>query len=800
MIFLREFGNRQIGLALLLLLALPITLGATVSCQQANAQVEEPWFAKGKELYVDQCATCHGDQGQGVEGAYENTLEGDLSLRRLKDYIVKTMPEDDPEMCVGEDAELVTRYMMKAFYTREAQMRLKPPGIAFSRLTVDQYQNAVADLMRPFLGAVWIGDNFGLKGQYFPTRSHGKDRAFERTDDLINFDFGDGTPDAEKLKDKEQFSIDWSGSLIAPDSGTYELILVTQNGVQFFFNGQSWNSSPLIDNKVTNGETEHRATVKLRAGRAYPLHIQFFKYKEDSASIAFEWVRPNRPRELVGKKHLTPQWAPPAVMLQTDFPPDDSSVGYERGTSVSQQWDRATTLAAVEVLEFVDRKYNDLTGYSDKIRKKERKDELDDSAKAAAEATRTRAFCEKFVRQAFRRDLTEAEKATFIERPFATEDLARNAMRRIVLMTLKSPQFLYVSQSPSRENANAQFSAAEKMAIGFWDSIPDKDLLNAAAAGKLDDDKTLHTQAWRMLGDARTRVKLRQFFHHWLELDRATDATKDLEAYPGFDDKILGSLAESLDLAIEEIVWSEESDFRQLLASDKMFVDDRIADFYGIDKPDNDTFEKKSFEPELRAGVLTHPYLMTGLAYHKNTSPIHRGVFVAKSLLGRSLKPPPIDVEPLDEAFDPTLTTRERVVHQTKEIACQGCHSVINPLGFSFENFDAVGRFRDTEKKQKIDASAEYETPDGEVLKFNGAKDLAKYLIENDDAHRNFIEQLFRHFAKQPLAAYGPDKIDDLLTKFQRNQFNVRQLLVDMSVVVARHELDAAKQQENENE
>ena len=279
-------------------------------------------------------------------------------------------------------------------------------------------------------------------------------------------------------------------------------------------------------------------------------------------------------------------------------------------------------------------------------------------------------------------------------------------------------------------------------------------------------------------------------------MDRANDATKDANVYPGFDEMMLGSLAESLNLAIDEIISSKESDFRQLLVSDKMFVDSRIAEFYGIDKPESGTFEKKSFEPEKRAGVLTHPYLMTGLAYHKNTSPIHRGVFVAKSLLGRSLKPPPVDVEPLDEKFDPTLTTRERVAHQTKEIACMGCHSVINPLGFSFENYDAVGRFRETEKDREIDASAEYETPDGKILKLNGAKDLANYLVKNDDAHRNFIEQLFRHFAKQPLAAYGPKKIDELLASFHTNGFSIRSLLVDMSVVVAQHELNLANQKE----
>ena len=779
-----------IRLATLLSYAALYALVFSLPQYDVQAQENQPWFAQGKEQYLDQCAACHGEQGEGVEGAYEHPLKGDQSLRRLASYIVETMPEDDPDLCVGEDAENVTRYIMQAFYTPEAQLRNSPPDKAFSRLTVDQFQNSVADLMRPYMNSGWPSEKQGLNAKYFPTRSAGKDLAFERIDQAIDFDFGTDSPDAEKLKDKEQFAIEWNSSLIAPETGTYEFILLTPNGAQLFFNGaqyHEWDSQKaLIDNRVTNGETEHRATVHLRAGRFYPFQVVFFKYKEESASIRLEWKRPNRPRELLTSPYVNTAWSPATLMLETDFPPDDSSVGYKRGTSVSQQWDRATTKAAVEAIEFVDANYREVTGYNRKLRKKEK--ELDDETKLAAEKERVRVVCEKFVCHAFRRNLTDAEKQFYLQRPFEKESNPRMVLRRVVLMTLKSPQFLYLCQPKEKENAS--FAAAEQMAIGFWDSIPDEELHDLAVNGKLSDQKIIYRQAWRMMDDIRTRAKVRQFFHHWLELDRATDATKDPNSFPGFDEQVLASLAESLDRTIDEIVWSKESDYRKLLASDKMFVDQRIADFYGIEKPESETFELTTFEPERRAGVLTHPYLMTGLAYHKNTSPIHRGVFVAKSLLGRTLKPPPVDVEPLAEEFDPSLTTRERVVHQTKEIACQGCHSVINPLGFSFENYDAVGRFRETEKDQKIDATSDYETPEGKIIQFKGAKDLAKFLVENESAHRNFIEQLFRHFAKQPLAAYGPDKIDHLLKCFHDNDYSVQRLIVEMAVVVAQHEFE----------
>ena len=180
---------------------------------------------------------------------------------------------------------------------------------------------------------------------------------------------------------------------------------------------------------------------------------------------------------------------------------------------------------------------------------------------------------------------------------------------------------------------------------------------------------------------------------------------------------------------------------------------------------------------------------MTGFAYHKDSSPIHRGVFVAKSLLGRRLRQPPDDVKPLTEEFNPKMTTRERVAHQTKETACMNCHSVINPLGFSLENYDAVGRFRTEEKKKPIDVSSVYNTPDGKKIELNGARDLAEFLANNKTAQRSFIQQLFNHYAKQSIDAYGEGQLDKIHQRFVKNEFNVQKLLVDISRVFIEHAL-----------
>ncbi|HEX6986325.1 MAG TPA: DUF1588 domain-containing protein, partial [Planctomycetaceae bacterium] len=235
-----------------------------------------------------------------------------------------------------------------------------------------------------------------------------------------------------------------------------------------------------------------------------------------------------------------------------------------------------------------------------------------------------------------------------------------------------------------------------------------------------------------------------------------------------------------LDLFLEEVVSGELSDFRRLLLDDSFFANGRLAKFYGLDLPEDAPFQKVSFEPGHRAGVLSHPYMMTGLAYYGTTSPIHRGVFITRSVLGRTLMPPPEAVSPLAPDLHPDLTTRERVIHQTSPANCMTCHGVVNPLGFSLEHFDAVGRFRAEEKGRPIDATGSFITQTGETVTFSNARQLAAILAENGEVHEAFVEQLFRHVAKQPVRAFGPDRLSELTRSFTENGFNIRRLLAEI--------------------
>src|SRR5262249_40943787 len=154
-------------------------------------------------------------------------------------------------------------------------------------------------------------------------------------------------------------------------------------------------------------------------------------------------------------------------------------------------------------------------------------------------------------------------------------------------------------------------------------------------------------------------------------------------------------------------------------------------------------------------------------------------------MLGVALKPPPEAVTPLPPDLQPTLSTRERVILQTRPSACMTCHGVINPLGFTLEHFDAVGRYRDKDNGKLVNAAGSYHARDGKTVKATGARELATFLSASPEVHAAFAEQLFHHLIGQPVRAYGPTALEDLRRSFAANGFHIRKLAIEIVTTAA---------------
>ncbi len=728
--------------------------------------------AAGKQIYANICAACHGKKGEGTEN-YEKPLAGDLSVPQLAALIKKTMPEDDPGTLEEEEAEQVAKYIHGAFYSAIARERNQPLRIELARLTVRQYRLAVADLIGSFRQAEVWNDQHGLNAEYYEGRRVGdrRKRKESRVDPQVDFQFDTKSP-VEGIQTPHEFSIRWEGSVLAPETGEYRFVVRTEHAIRLWVND---NQTALIDAWVKSGnDTEYQADLFLVGGRVYPVKLEFTKAKQgvdDSkdrkgppiskpASISLLWKRPHGEVEPIPSRNLAPRNSAEVFVCDAAFPPDDRSYGWERGTAISAAWERATTEGAIQTARYVASQINRLTNTRERDKNRE---------------TRVKAFCRTFTERAFRRPLTDDQAAWLIDKQFAEAKTTENAIKRVVLLTLKSPRFLY------REVGGPdQFDVASRLAFGLWDSLPDETLMNAAREGKLATKEQVAAQAERMLNDPRAKTKIREFLLTWLNANSESEIAKNAEKYPGFDQTLAADMRTSLELFLDEVVWSENSDYRELLLSNDVYLNDRLANFFEVKTDAAKEFAPVKLNEGKRAGILTHPYLMAKFAHETETSPIHRGVFVVRGLLGHALKPPPEAVTPLPADLHPDLTTRERVILQTNSATCMTCHGMINPLGFPFEKFDAVGKFREKDGDKPINDAGSYQTRQGQEKKFHGARELAEFLAQSEEAHEAFAEQFFHHLVQQSIGAYGPSVQKNLTKKFTADKFHIRKLAVNI--------------------
>ena len=728
----------------------------------------------GEVVYRQDCMSCHGPVGQGVAGKADEPLVGEKSIASLAKYIAREMPENDPGTLSLADATASAEYIHKAFYSGEARARNHPPRIELAHLTVRQYRESIADLLASLRNATATTETGGLAGTYRerperdpkkPDQNRPEVTYKQQVDPVIDFDFGDKAP--EKGSFAAQFSINWSGSVHVPDTGEYEFRVTSPNGVRLYVNAPENGSekNALIDIWVSSAMTRTASSpIFLLGGRSYPLKLEFFKYKDKTASLRLEWRPPGGAWTVIPRTNLSPKSSSPVSVISVPLPPDDGSIGYERGASVSREWTEAIAKGALQVSGMIGPHLFALAGTK---------------ADAPDRGEKLKAFTLRFAQMAYRRPLTDEQKAD-LTAIYAASVVPEVAAKRAFIFTLSNPAFLYPGIGPQDD-----YAVASRLALALWDSVPDAALLKAAAAGQLKDAAQVRLQAQRMMKDPRAKSKMRDFLHHWLHVEEGAEIAKDQKVYPGFDQGVVMDLRTSLDLFADSIVWSEASDYRQLLLSDTILMNERLAKFYGQKVEAGGGFQPVKMDADQRGGVLTHPFVLATFSYTKSSSPIHRGVFVTRNILGLMLKSPPMAIAFMDDKFDPSFTMREKVTELTSKPACMSCHVTINPLGFSFERFDAVGRVRSTDNKKPVDPTSDYTTSDGNVIKLTGARDVAVHAAESLSGQTGFVRNLFQEMVKQPPAAYSPELLGQLTSQFRADKFHVRNLAVEVAVVAA---------------
>ncbi len=400
---------------------------------------------------------------------------------------------------------------------------------------------------------------------------------------------------------------------------------------------------------------------------------------------------------------------------------------------------------------------------------------------------RARAILTPLMRRAYRRPVTESDLVKPLQ--FFREGCADGAgfeggIENAISAILVSPRFLIrVEQDPAGVAPGTVYRVsdlelASRLSFFIWSSIPDDALLEAAARGDLRQPKLLEAQVRRMLADDRARNLVTNFAAQWLHLRGLESVTPDLRMFIDFDENIRQALRQETELFVESIFRDDRS-VADLLGADYTFLNERLAKHYGIPNVYGSHFRRVSFAGDAarqRGGLLRHGSILTVTSYATRTSPVIRGKWVLDNILGTPPPPPPPNVPSLDEnVISSSLTIRARLAAHRADPACASCHNVMDPVGFSLENFDAIGRWRTSEDYKPIDASGGL--PDGST--FNGVADLERGLLQRPDLFAATVSEKLLIFALgRGVETSDAPAIRQILRHAQANNFRFSSLIL----------------------
>jgi hypothetical protein len=361
-------------------------------------------------------------------------------------------------------------------------------------------------------------------------------------------------------------------------------------------------------------------------------------------------------------------------------------------------------------------------------------------ASAADEASCAKLILSKLARHAFRRPVNDVDLERLLVfyrdgRRAGFEAGIETALRRLLV----SPEFLFrierdpPSIAPNTSYRVSDLELASRLSFFLWSSIPDDELLDAADHGLLQDPAALERQARRMIADPRSRALVDNFISQWLQLRNVDAARPSAWLIPDFDEGLRHDLRRETELFCESIIREDRSAV-DLLRADFTFVNERLARHYGIPYVKGSRFRRVTIDDNNRRGLLGQGSILTVTSRPNRTSPVLRGRWILENILGTPPPSPPANVPAFAEKEDGSkarvLSMRDRMSSHRTNAVCASCHSVIDPLGFALENFDAVGRWRDVDEAfSRIDVSGAL--PDGS--KVDGPAALRQALLNRPE-------------------------------------------------------------------
>ena len=382
------------------------------------------------------------------------------------------------------------------------------------------------------------------------------------------------------------------------------------------------------------------------------------------------------------------------------------------------------------------------------------------AAKERIDSACARRILSTLARRAYRRPVSNAEIDTLMS--FYAAGRKKGSFERgiesALRLILTSPRFLFRDEpdpsgiAPGSVYPASDLELASRLSFFLWSSIPDDPLLDVAAQGKLTKPEMLEQQVRRMLADPRSEALVKNFAAQWLFLRNLQSFVPDQQEFPNFDDNLRQAMRKETELFFGSLI-REDRSVLDLLDANYTFVNERLARHYGIPNVYGTNFRRVTLSDNNRRGLLGQGAVLAVTSYPNRTSPVLRGKWILENVLGTPPPPPPPNVPALKDGNEGgrVLSVRERMEEHRKNPACASCHKIMDPLGFSLENFDATGRWRTKEPGGAIDASGQL--ADGSPV--DGPVALRQALLKHSDQFvRTLTEKLLTYGLGRGLEYY----------------------------------------------
>ena len=391
-----------------------------------------------------------------------------------------------------------------------------------------------------------------------------------------------------------------------------------------------------------------------------------------------------------------------------------------------------------------------------------------------------------FVSRAWRRPITNQELGRLMRlyrRAASGKATFFDGIRTCIQAVLVSPHFLFKIESPiegRRETDNQgldDYQLATRLSYFLWSTMPDDRLFELAAKNQLHQPEVLVAQVERMLADPKADALVNNFIAQWLQLPKLGKVRPDPDLFPGIDKTMRSDMATETRLLVKDLI-KRNASMMELLDVDYSFLNERLADHYGVKGVEGKAFRKVSLKDTGRNGIIGHASILTLTSNPTRTSPVKRGKWIMENLLGDEPPPPDPDAVPLENQEELTGTTRERMIQHREDPNCAVCHKVMDELGFALEHFDAVGRWRDEDEGLPVDSRGEL--PDG--TNFDGA--IAMQAVIATNMKHKFVrcltEKMLIYALGRGLEYYDECTTDLVIKQLAENEYRFSDLVTQV--------------------